>query len=169
MHSRRISATQIAKLEELWKVNNEATINDLDKPGVDEEPHNVLLRYEDGFQYQNVFGPLVKLEADNDKRMRESQSLENITVRWYIGLNKKTIAYFQLPNIEGDVRVMPGDEMRLRLNDKIPWTGIGHVIKIPDNHGEDVGLELKTNHGVPTGIRSNYMVDFIWKSTSFDR
>lgn len=32
----------------------------------------VLLRYEDGYQYQNVFAPLVKLEADEDRLMKES-------------------------------------------------------------------------------------------------
>jgi hypothetical protein len=33
----------------------------------------VLLRYEDAYQYQNIFGPLVKLEADYDKKLKESQ------------------------------------------------------------------------------------------------
>ncbi len=34
----------------------------------------VLLRYDDGYQYQNIFGPLVKLEADYDKKLKESQT-----------------------------------------------------------------------------------------------
>lgn len=50
-----------------------ATLEDLEKPGVDEEPQHVLLRYEDAYQYQNIFGPLVKLEADYDKKLKESQ------------------------------------------------------------------------------------------------
>jgi len=44
MRARQISAQQINKLEELWKENNEATYQDLEKPGVDEEPQQVLLR-----------------------------------------------------------------------------------------------------------------------------
>lgn len=40
---------------------------------MDEEPQHVLLRYEDAYQYQNIFGPLVKLEADYDKKLKESQ------------------------------------------------------------------------------------------------
>ena len=39
-------------------------------------------------------GPLVKLEADNDKKLKESQTQENIEVRWDLGLNKKRLAYF---------------------------------------------------------------------------
>lgn len=50
-----------------------ASLEDLEKPGVDEEPQHVLLRYEDAYQYQNIFGPLVKLEADYDKKLKESQ------------------------------------------------------------------------------------------------
>ena len=52
-------------------------------------------RFDDGYNYQNIFGPLVKLEADYDKKVKESQTQENIDVRWHIGLNKKTIAYFK--------------------------------------------------------------------------
>jgi regulator of nonsense transcripts 1 len=43
------------------------------------------------------------------------------------------------------------------------------VIKIPDNFGEEVGIELKNNSGAPTDCISHFVVDFIWKSTSFDR
>ncbi|KAF3690737.1 Regulator of nonsense transcripts 1 [Channa argus] len=67
-----------------------ATLEDLEKPGVDEEPQHVLLRYEDAYQYQNIFGPLVKLEADYDKKLKESQTQDNITVRMQSAL--KTFA-----------------------------------------------------------------------------
>ncbi|EGI69714.1 Putative regulator of nonsense transcripts 1 [Acromyrmex echinatior] len=171
LRARQISAQQINKLEELWRDNVDATFQDLEKPGVDEEPQQVLLRYEDGYQYQNIFGPLVKLEADYDKRLKESQTQENIEVRWDVGLNKKTIAYFMLAKTDGDMKLMHGDELRLRYLGELhkPWSGIGHVIKIPDNYGEEVGIELKNNSGAPTECISNFVVDFIWKSTSFDR
>ena len=55
------------RLEELWKSSPEASLEDLDKPGVDDEPQPVVLQYEDAYQYQHIFGPLVKLEADYDK------------------------------------------------------------------------------------------------------
>jgi len=169
LRSRHVSATQITKLEELWSQNNEATINDLDKPGIDKVQQIVLLRYKDGFQYQNVFRSLVRLLADNDKHLKESQTQENITVRWDVGLNKKVIAYFHLAKTDGDMRLMYDDELCLRLTGENPWAGIGYVIKIPDNYGEGIGLELKINKDVPTEVTSNYKVDYIWKSTSFDR
>ena len=45
LRARQISAQQINKLEELWKENKDATVEDLEKPGVDEEPQQVLLRF----------------------------------------------------------------------------------------------------------------------------
>ena len=171
LRARQITAQQINKLEELWKDNVDATFQDLEKPGVDEEPQQALLRYEDGYQYQNIFGPLVKMEADYDKKLKESQTQDNIEVRWDIGLNKKIIAYFNIAKSDTDMRLMHGDELRLRYLGEMakPWSGVGHVIKIPDNYSEEVGIEMKNNIGVPTECASNFVVDFVWKSTSFDR
>lgn len=42
--ARQISAQQINKLEELWKSNPDASLTDLNVPGVDNEPNPVLLR-----------------------------------------------------------------------------------------------------------------------------
>lgn len=171
VRTRQITPHQINTLEELWKVNSSATFEDLTKPGVDEEPHSVCLRYEDGFQYQNIFGPLVKLESDFDRKLKEAQTIDKIEVRWDVGLNKKICAYFSLPKIDGDMRVMQGDELRIRyLGDpNLPWSGVGQAIKIPDNYGDEVGLELKNGHGAPTHCKEKFAIDFVWKSTTFDR
>ena len=171
LRARQITAAQINKLEELWKENLDATFQDLEKPGIDEDPSQVLLRYEDGYQYQNIFGPLVKMEADYDKKLKESQTQENIDVRWDIGLNKKMIAFFTVAKTDSDMRLMHGDELRLRYigDGAKSWTGVGHVIKIPDNYSDEVGIELKCNIGVPSSHSSGFIVDFVWKSTSFDR
>ena len=40
------------QIEELWKTSPKATLEDLEKPGVDDEPQPVALRYEDAYQYQ---------------------------------------------------------------------------------------------------------------------
>ncbi|KAG0598700.1 hypothetical protein M758_12G094200 [Ceratodon purpureus] len=170
LRARQISAQQINKVEELWKTNPEATLEDLEKPGVDDEPQPVALKYEDAYQYQNVFGPLVKLEADYDKMMKESQSKDNITVRWDVGLNKKRVAYFVFPKEDNELRLVPGDELRLRYpgdGTHSGWQSVGHVIKLTAQ--EEVALELRASQGVPIDVNHNFSVDFVWKSTSFDR
>lgn len=146
-------------------------MQDLEKPGIDSEPAHVLLRYDDGYQYEKTFGPLVRLEADYDKKLKESATQENIEVRWDVGLNKKTTVFFTLAKTDSDMKLMHGDELRLRYVGELynSWSEIGHVIKVPDNFGDDVGLELKNSSNAPVKCTTNFSVDFIWKCTSFDR
>jgi regulator of nonsense transcripts 1 len=136
MRARQISKQQIIKLEEVWKDDNNATLADLEKPGVDQEPDPVLMEYEDAQQYQSIFSPLLKLEAEYDRKMRESQSQDDIIVHWTVGMNTKLIASFKMPRLDwGDLRLAPGDELLLRYAGELHafWERKGHVIKVPDS------------------------------------
>ncbi|KAG0473014.1 hypothetical protein HPP92_014871 [Vanilla planifolia] len=164
LRARQITAQQINKVEELWKTNPDASLEDLEKPGVDDEPQPVALKYEDAYQYQNVFAPLIKLEANYDKMMKESQSKDNVTIRWDIGLNKKRIAYFVFPKEDNELRLVPGDELRLRYSGDAAhpaWQSVGHVIKLTAQ--EEVALELRASQGVPIDLNHGFSVDFVWK------
>ncbi|KAG0018355.1 ATP-dependent helicase NAM7 [Entomortierella chlamydospora] len=134
LRARQITAMQITKLEDLWRENPNATLEDLERPGADDEPQSVLTRYEDAYQYQNIFGPLVKMEADYDKRLKESQTQDGITVMWDMGLNQKRIAWFSFAKFE-ELRLAVGDELRLRYKGELrkPWECTGHVIKLPNS------------------------------------
>jgi len=68
------------------------------------------------------------------------------------------------------MKLMHGDTLRLRHPGELqkPWIGLGHVIKVPDNYGEEVGLKLKNFAGAPTKCSTNFGVDFVWKGISFD-
>ncbi|KAL3479710.1 RNA helicase-domain-containing protein [Aspergillus californicus] len=176
LRARHLSPQMIAKLEEMWKENSKATIADLEKAtAVDDEPAPVLLRYDDAFQYQNIFGPLVKIEADYDRKLKESQSQDGLIVRWDLGLNNKHLASFILPKLElGDVKLAVGDEMRLKYTGELrpKWEGVGYVIKIPNNQSDEVTIELRAkgdHKSVPTECTHNFTADYVWKSTSFDR
>ena len=176
LRARHLSPQMIAKLEELWKENAAATVTDLEKgANIDDEPSPVLLRYDDAYQYQNVFGPLVKIEADYDKKLKESQQQEGLIVRWDLGLNNKHLASFVLPKLElGDVKLAVGDEMRLKYTGELRsnWEGVGYVIKIPDGRSDEVTLELRAkgdHKSVPTECTHNFTADYVWKATSFDR
>ena len=133
----------------------------------------MALRYADAYQYQNVFGPLLKMEADYDKQQKESQSKDGLTVRWDVGLNKRRVAYFTFPSDEEVTRLMIGDELQLRHVTTNPdgtrntWTCQGSVLKFTAM--EEVGLELKGGAGAPVEHTTGFSVDFLWKSTSFDR
>ncbi|KAL4986409.1 RNA helicase-domain-containing protein [Aspergillus falconensis] len=166
LRARHLSPQMIAKLEEMWKENSQATIADLEKAtAVDDEPAPVLLRYDDAFQYQNIFGPLVKIEADYDRKLKESQSQDGLI----------HLASFILPKLElGDVKLAVGDEMRLKYTGELrpKWEGVGYVIKIPNNQSDEVTIELRAkgdHKSVPTECTHNFTADYVWKSTSFDR
>lgn len=54
-------------------------------------------------------------------------------MRWDMGLNKKRISHFLFPKADNELRLVPGDELRLRYNgdsSRAPWQCVGHVIKI---------------------------------------
>uniref|UniRef100_A0A3Q2VWI1 UPF1 RNA helicase and ATPase n=1 Tax=Haplochromis burtoni TaxID=8153 RepID=A0A3Q2VWI1_HAPBU len=74
-------------------------------------------------------------------------------------------------NLFGYMRLMQGDEICLRYKGDLapPWKGIGHVIKVPDNYGDEIAIELRSSAGAPVEIPHIFQVDFVWKSTSFDR
>ena len=79
-----MSGEQITKLEELWKTEPDARFADLDRPdAIDEtELQPTLLHYEDGYHYQNVLAPLVKMEADYDREWKEQMREDNVSLQW---------------------------------------------------------------------------------------
>ncbi|KAI9098698.1 RNA helicase-domain-containing protein [Phlyctochytrium arcticum] len=162
--ARHITPSQIAALEDRWTEDADATLDDLNKPGIDDEPEMVRLHYDDAYQYQNILGPLIKMEADYDKKMKESQTQSEIVIRWDVGLNQKRLACFILPKLEqGDIRLAVGDELLLRYTGELikgPWEGVGHVIKIPNNLSDEVVLELKKDDKTPVKCTHNFTVDF---------
>jgi len=166
--ARILLASQLLKLEELWKTKPDACLEDIDQPGVDEEPAGVTAQYDDAYQYQNIFGPLVKYEADTDKAMKEQNRKEDLVVHWDTGLNNKRIAYFMFAKDEAEIRLVPGDELKLHWTDGIrKWSGIGHIVDKPNS--EEVALELRNAGGAPTDATHGFSVEFCWKSTTYDR
>ena len=175
LRARAISQAQMTKLEELWVKDPEAKFADLDRPDVltEEEMAPTLLQYEDGFHYQNILAPLVKIEADYDRQIKESLTEEHINVRWDKSLAGKNVATFSFHRMAVEQsRIMVGDELRLKLGEGAQylygrqWDGVGYVKNIVDG---EVELELRTGGSVPDSIHDDYVVEYIWKSTSYDR
>lgn len=168
--SRQISVSEANKLEELWKSNPDATLEDISKPSNVEELPRAQLQYEDGYLFQRVFGALVKAESENDRRMKEEQSRSNITVRWDMSLNKRRVANFIIPQMsDGDIRIMNGDEIRLG-HQGLKWDCVGIVKGFTTD--EEVALELrsgKASSRAPIDTTTGFRVEIVWKSTSFDR
>lgn len=37
------------------------------------------------------------------------------------------------------------------------------------DYGDEIAIELRSSAGAPVEVPHNFQVDFVWKSTSFDR
>jgi regulator of nonsense transcripts 1 len=201
--ARPISNGQIADLETLWRTRPEATFDDMLSGRVGDGDggaggagavfNPVLLRYEDGYEYQNIFGPLVKMEADEDKLLKENLKQEGLSVRWEQSLNKRWLARFHFNRPESDIRMVPGDEMRLKLpsfasqfkvldalvaatrtsgksadDDEGAWQARGWVRQVIE---DEVVLELGGGASLePDRMPSTgYTAEFIWRGGSFER
>ncbi len=171
LRARQVRPLQVQKLEELWKTNPEAALEDVDKQDMNEELDPVALRFDDGYKYQNCFAPLIMIEAEYDRMQRESQTKDDVSVRWDVGLNRRRIAYFCFSADEDVVSIALGDVLQLRLTMQTPkgpqqWQGQGVVIKFTTQ--EEVGVEM-FGMDAPTDYSSGYSVDFMWKGTSYER
>lgn len=85
--------------------------------------------------------PLIKMEADTDKKNKESQGVHDVVVRWDTGLNMRRSVYFILAKLEtGEIKLAIGDEIILKYTGElqVPWEGYGNVIKLPNS-------KIKTN------------------------
>lgn len=172
LNARVISNSQISKLEAKWRLNKDATIYDVEKPEEENEIVPILMRYSDAYEYQRSFGPLVKLEADYDKALKESHALEHISVKWSLALNNKHLASFNLSTFESsELKVAVGDEMILRYNglSHDAWEANGYIIRIPSAHHEEFTLELNSKTNIPTNCTTDFTAEFVWKGTSYDR
>ncbi|PFH31973.1 RNA helicase (UPF2 interacting domain) protein [Besnoitia besnoiti] len=111
---RVVTTQQLQRLEELWQKNPQATLEELSQTKEEEVLPSVKLVYEDGFDYQRTFAPLVQAEADYDKQMRDGQKLVKVKLRWEQGLNRRRLAYFMYARDEGcNVRLAAGDEVKI--------------------------------------------------------
>ena len=91
---RQVTIDQINALEEVRKSNPDAKFEEINQTIVKKNIKDVILRYEDGQHYCSIFMPLIEIEAQYDKKVKESQTQSGITVRWEISLKKKRLAYF---------------------------------------------------------------------------
>ena len=68
------------------------------------------------------------------------------------------------------MRLVPGDELKLKVetaDGQIKWKSRGNIVKITQN--EEICLDVKNAKGAPQDPDTKFTVEFVWKSTSFDR
>eukprot|EP00884_Botryococcus_braunii_P001756 jgi/Botrbrau1/11581/Bobra.247_1s0002.1 len=169
--AKRLKKEDIDALEDAWKSNPSVKLEEIEKQGVEEALPPVQLQYADGYAYQNVMGRLVKEEADTDCKAKEAQARYDVPVEWDRFLNNRPQAKLNFPRDGYDLRLMPGDELRLKHRcagpDLRPWEATGTVVRLEETT-EKVVLEMRGKEP-PWTTTVGYTVEFVWRSTSFDR
>ncbi|KNH07326.1 mRNA decay factorlike protein [Perkinsela sp. CCAP 1560/4] len=130
-----ITTQQIIKLEDMWKVNPRATVEDLlrqERQGMirglggllisssadaqadqTQEIKPVGFFYDDAYAYESTFIPLLDLEAKTDEEMKKQHVLRDANITWTAGLSGRWLGQFDFPRVDGDSHVVVGDEIKI--------------------------------------------------------
>jgi regulator of nonsense transcripts 1 len=177
------TSRQMLALEELWRTHPTATLMDLlsgatSGEGTGEgivEVMEALIKYEDAYHYQNVLAPLVQLEAEEDRRLKESRTREDIDVSWDVAPHSgQDVAKFMFVVGEEAGHLLPGDELTLSLasgrsarRHSEPWEDTG-VVRSAE--GGLIALELSgSDLPPPTDVSTGFSARFVWRPTTFER
>lgn len=99
--------------------------------------------------------------------------MDNVTIRWDTGLNKKTIVWFPRPTSESEFKINTGDEVIIRHPNPTltvrNWYAVGVIIDIPQNLTSEIPVEIKPGYKCYTSTTIGYGIEFVWNSVSFDR
>jgi len=164
----KITIRDIAQLEDLIKRDQHASMEQLQVVDTGEGVKSVQLRYRDAASYKRVFEQLIMLEADYDRLMKQSQKQTNIKIHWEL-VDKKYHAKFLFPKQDNEIRLVPGDEMRITIGPDNPWSVTGIIIRIIDEEEVELEITKKTDDSNQASNTISYTVEFVWKPTTYKR
>ena len=169
-HARPLNSTLIARLEDMWRARPRARLQDLEEAEKEEEVEAACLQYADAYHFQNVMAPLVGLEAEYDRRTKEMQAQDGITVAWDTSSTGKLLASFCFYlHEEAALRVVPGDEIVLTRTAEVrSWAGAGTVLKIGAEGRVTLAI-TKGSSDAPVDWPHGYRAQLTWKSVTYDR
>jgi len=162
---RNITPRQMQQREAFWKSEIYFSVEKTKKTA---KPtfNTVIFQFDNANQYQDVFAPLVKLEADYDKMLKDFRK-KIIDVRWKFALNRDCAALFRFPQKYNDIRLIPGDKLCLRLMSLLQWIGTGQITGVTDR--EEIKLVMKQGQFIPTNQNKKFVVEYVWKPVNYVR
>lgn len=116
------------RLEEAWKTNPKLKSTEVLKKRTTKRLRPVYLKYRSGKQYKTIFDALLSEESKTDKKIKDSQSQNNLKINFNT-VNGKKYAYFLFGGREDyDSCLLTGNE--LKISYKNEWSSKGVVVKI---------------------------------------
>ncbi|XP_050430864.1 regulator of nonsense transcripts 1 homolog [Adelges cooleyi] len=168
--ARPVAMADVVSMEEAWNRENEAAM-DLGAATAAaaiaemRQIAKVKAAYADGCEYLGVFEPLVQLEADCDKLLKEGQHLKCVLEsEMTSATNGKTV--IRLRSVPNDIqlRMCIGEELWLQHS---AGDRRGTIIQLSDSYERMITMETKAPVNWPVG--TELMVRPVWKRVPFDR
>ena len=172
----RVNIRKMSKFEEKWE--KEKLLSSQEKPKfLTNFLKSVKLCYKDGQDYLGIFEPLISAEEEYDRKLKETQKKMDINIKFIKG-GKKVVAKFKYPREDNEIKLVPGDELKITLpNSTTAYKGLVTEIGLDD----EISMELEqhkpgnnskknTSNYDPTSLANGkYNIEFVWKGTSFKR
>ena len=172
----RVNIRKMSKFEEKWE--KEKLLSSQEKPKfLTNFLKSVKLCYKDGQDYLGIFEPLISAEEEYDRKLKETQKKLDINIKFVKG-GKKVVAKFKYPREDNEIKLVPGDELKITLpNSTMAYKGLVTEIGLDD----EISMELEqhkpgnnskknTSNYDPTSLQNGkYNIEFVWKGTSFKR
>ena len=172
----RVNIRKMSKFEEKWE--KEKLLSSQEKPKfLINFLKSVKLCYKDGQDYLEIFEPLISAEEEYDRKLKETQKKIDINIKFYKG-GKKVIAKFKYPREDNEIKLVPGDELKITIPNKttsykglVTEIGLDDEISMElDQHKPGNNSKRNTSNYDPTSLQNgNYNIEFVWKGTSFKR
>ena len=172
----RVNIRKMSKFEEKWE--KEKLLSSQEKPKfLINFLKSVKLCYKDGQDYLEIFEPLISAEEEYDRKLKETQKKIDINIKFFKG-GKKVIAKFKYPREDNEIKLVPGDELKITVpNKSMSYKGLVTEIGLDDEismeldqHKPGNNSKKNTSNYDPTSlVNGKYNIEFVWKGTSFKR
>ena len=173
----RVNIRKMSKFEEKWE--KEKLLSSQEKPKfLINFLKSVKLCYKDGQDYLEIFEPLISAEEEYDRKLKETQKKMDISIKFFKG-GKKVIAKFKYPREDNEIKLVPGDELKITIPNKSTMSYKGLVTEIGlddeismelDQHKPGNNSKKNTSNYDPSSLpNGKYNIEFVWKGTSFKR
>ena len=140
-----------------------------------------MSKFEEKWEKQKLLSsqekPLISAEEEYDRKLKETQKKMDINIKFFKE-GKKVIAKFKYPREDNEIKLVPGDELKITIPNKtISYKGLVTEIGLDDEismeldqHKPGNNSKKNTSNYDPSSLQNgNYNIEFVWKGTSFKR
>lgn len=155
---KKITTKEMLELEKQWK---EKRVNDY----LNIKGKKTMLRYNSVEHYFDTFLPLLIIEDDYERCLKESQKQANTSIKWEIK-EGEIHATFVITTQSANVRMTIGDEIIIKGENEFFK---GYIFKTPSFLNDKTVVKFEKDTVFPKKENVLFSIEFVYKPTSFER